>query len=66
MTCDFLMELIINSHSDKFERFDINYNNEIVCNNAEDADCVADFLEVLGFKDVHTSEFNGEYFVYID
>lgn len=66
MSWDFLMELIINSHSDKFERFDINYNNEIVCNNAEDADCVADFLEVLGFKDVHISEFNGEYFIYID
>lgn len=66
MSWDFLMELIINSHSDKFERFDINYNNEIVCNNAEDADCVADFLEVLGFKDVRTSEFNGEYFIYID
>ena len=36
-------------------RFDVNDDDEILCKTEEDANCIADFLEVLGFGTMHTS-----------
>lgn len=44
-------------------RFNINDNEEILCKTEEDANCIADFLENLGFDTIHTS-YNADAFEY--
>ena len=47
-------EMIIDNlvESDKhLDRFEVNYDREIICKTKEDADCIADFLECI-FNDV--------------
>ncbi len=63
MTWDLIVELIENSDS-RITRFDVNNDFDIVCKTKEDAECIADFLEVLGF-DIHTS-YENNYLVYVD
>ena len=61
MTPGDFWELIVNSlretpvHKPN-HRFDVNYDDEILCRTEEDANCLADFLESLGFDLVYVSE----------
>ena len=51
-----IIKLITKSTSN-ITRFEVNGNEEILCKTQEDAECIADFLEVLGVFDVvHTSD----------
>lgn len=74
MTQQEFWEIVVNSLrqtpiEQSNHRFEVNYDDEIMCRTEEDANCIADFLESMGFDVVHTSESDDEDFkwlLYID
>ena len=66
MICNWLRNNPISKNN---YRFDVNNDDEILCRNESDANCIADFFESVGIDVVHTSETDDEDFkwsIYID
>jgi hypothetical protein len=74
MTQQEMFEIIINSLmqtpiENSNHRFDTSYDDEILCKTEDDANCIADFLEAMGFDTVLTKEIEDDTFswaVYLD
>ena len=76
MTPEEMWEIVVNSlRKTPIEkgrhRFEVNYDDEILCRTEDDANCIADFLESLGFDVVHVnqdedSDEDFSWMVYID